>query len=232
MADCLWKWSTDPWACFCEPNLHSPGATLGIQLDLWSSCSLSLTLGNSIQETNCIFCQIWEDAGRELLNTYLKKTQTVKPSRSNSLLLLLNEEYLITDLAGCGLTTVHLYLHIDRTLNLVIPQYLVTPAAVGLCVLLFWQQRKECDRSEQYHGTFEMCTVYVMYMCTKCSCEGHRLCASFPERSKWNIILILWIRISNSFVTTRLVELHALCMETPLLEQTFWGWVCCLVSTG
>lgn len=65
-----WKQQPGAWACFCEPNLHSPGATLGIQLDLWSSCSLSLTLGDSIQETNCIFCQIWEDAGRELLNMY------------------------------------------------------------------------------------------------------------------------------------------------------------------
>lgn len=85
MVDCLWKRSTDPRACFCEPDLHSPGATLGIQPDLWSGCGLSLTLGDRVQETNCIFCQIREDAGTELLNTCLKKTnQTVKPSRSDT----------------------------------------------------------------------------------------------------------------------------------------------------
>lgn len=67
---------------------------------------------------------------------------------------------------------------------MVIPQQLVTPAAAGFCVLLFQQQRKECDRLEEYNSTFEVCTGCMMYRCTECSCEGHRLCASFPERSK------------------------------------------------
>lgn len=47
--------------------------------------------------------------------------QKNQPEVILSLLLLFNGEYLTTDLVGCVPMTVHLYLHIDRTLNLVIP---------------------------------------------------------------------------------------------------------------
>lgn len=45
------------------------------------------------------------------------------------------------------------------------------------------------NKFDQYNGTSKVCTVQMMHLCTESSCEGHRLRASFPERSKRNIYL-------------------------------------------